>query len=83
MELFGGYGGVTRCSIRRRLRVGPNVDLTTGLDVQLPRVRQLLWQFNQVTHPKAWQLSMQTGAACSRLASQLAEEQLRTGRHFL
>eukprot|EP00971_Amphidinium_carterae_P336926 6473514-Amphidinium_carterae.1 len=45
MELFGGHGGVTKCALRFRLNAGLNVDLTTGFDVLLPRVRQQLWQY--------------------------------------
>eukprot|EP00971_Amphidinium_carterae_P349761 6491208-Amphidinium_carterae.2 len=40
-------------------------------------------RLNRVNHPKTWQLSMQVGSACSRLASQLAAEQMRMGRHFI
>eukprot|EP00971_Amphidinium_carterae_P351093 6491908-Amphidinium_carterae.1 len=38
---------------------------------------------NRIVHPKAYRQSLMNGSSCSSLAAQIAEAQLRNGRHFL
>ena len=45
MEICGGMGGVSRICIRRRLRVGINHDLVTGVDLTSSRDVALLMQY--------------------------------------
>ena len=42
MEIYGGSAGVTRLAIRRRLRVGQNLDSNAGVDLlKAGEVREL------------------------------------------
>ena len=45
MEIFGGYGGVSRIAIKRRIRVGTNFDINVGLDLTRPDEQQKLFKY--------------------------------------
>ena len=45
MEIFGGYGGVTRIAIKKRLRVGKCFDINVGIDLTRPNEKRKLFQY--------------------------------------
>eukprot|EP00971_Amphidinium_carterae_P171898 3408189-Amphidinium_carterae.2 len=65
MELFGGHGGVTTCAVRKKLRVGRNVDLTTGCDVRDEHMRRSLWNYVRTQKPTLIVMSPPCTAFCS------------------
>ena len=51
MEIFGGYGGVSRIAIRRHLRVGRNFDINLGFDLSREGEQQKLLKYISVHRP--------------------------------
>ena len=52
MELFGGEGKVVKLSIRRHLKGGRNLDLTTGVDLLDPLQVTALWRYLRKHRPR-------------------------------
>ena len=52
MEMFGGEGKVVKLSVRRNLRGGRNLDLTTGIDLTCPEQVAMLWRYMKEHCPR-------------------------------
>ena len=52
MEVYGGYGGVTRLAIRRGLVVGKNFDIALGVDLLKPGEQEKLLHYVRTFKPQ-------------------------------
>ena len=51
MEVFGGYGGVTRIAIKRKLKVGKFFDINIGIDLTRPEEKAKLLSYIRKYEP--------------------------------
>ena len=51
-EYFGGQGAVIRLSVRRKLRAGPNFDITCDVDLLNPEHLKAVWSYMQKHRPR-------------------------------